>query len=328
MVVAIPPDVLSGPRLDLVLVSVDQLLSREGDATPVPLGFDDPYDVLRAEHSPLRHRIPQVKADPSINPWLVRLAVVRSPGPQIVGQANFHDRPDDGGMVEIGYSILPAFRERGYAREVAMTMWDFAASHPDVRVLRATVRPDNEASLRIIRGAGLVHVGEQDDPEDGLELIFELSAVAFRLARTAGIRQFRPTDRDAVIELWRECGLLRQWNDPVRDIDRKLADSSWGLLVAEQDERLVGAMMVGYDGHRGSVNYLAVAPDMHGTGLGRRLVAYGEAQLLARGCPKVNLSVRADSASAIGFYEHLGYVVEGSDHAVALGHRLIADDGS
>jgi RimJ/RimL family protein N-acetyltransferase len=61
-------------------------------------------------------------------------------------------------------------------------MWRAAAPRADVRVLRATVRPDNEASLRIIRGAGLVHVGEQDDPEDGLELIYELSAADF-LAR-------------------------------------------------------------------------------------------------------------------------------------------------
>lgn len=187
MVGAPPPDVLSGPRLDLVLVTVEQLLSRERGATPVPLAFDDPHDLLRAEHSPLNYRIPQVRADPSVNPWLVRLAVVRLPVPVIVGQVNFHDRPDGRGMVEIGYSILPAHRRQGYAREVAMTMWDFAASHPDVSVLRATVRPDNEASLRIIRGAGLVHVGEQDDPEDGLELIFELSAAAFRRARACEI---------------------------------------------------------------------------------------------------------------------------------------------
>ena len=85
-------------------------------------------------------------------------------------------------MVEIGYSVLPRHRGRGYATEIAMTMWRAAAPRADVRVLRATVRPDNEASLRIIRGAGLVHVGEQDDPEDGLELIYELSAADF-LAR-------------------------------------------------------------------------------------------------------------------------------------------------
>ncbi len=139
------------------------------------------------------------------------------------------------------------------------------------------------------------------------------------------IRAFEAADTNGVIDLWRECGLLRPWNDPEKDIARKIADSPWGLLVAESNGRLAGALMVGYDGHRGSINYLAVAPDLHGTGLGRVLVAHAEELLVARGCPKVNLSVRGDNDEAIGFYEHLGYVVEGTDHAVAMGHRLIAD---
>lgn len=175
-----PPDVISGPRLDLMLVTVEQLLSRDGTSVPIPLAFDDPDDVLNPESSPLRYRIPQVQADPSVNPWLLRLAVLRGLDPVIVGQVNFHDRPDAFGMVEIGYSVLPRHRGLGYATEIAMTMWEFAAAHPDVRVLRATVRPDNEASLRIIRGAGFAHVGEQDDPEDGLELVYEIDASAFR----------------------------------------------------------------------------------------------------------------------------------------------------
>ena len=139
------------------------------------------------------------------------------------------------------------------------------------------------------------------------------------------IRECEPADTGGVIDLWRECGLLRPWNDPEKDIARKIADSPWGLLVAEADGRLVGALMVGYDGHRGSINYLAVAPDLRCTGLGRVLVAHAEELLVARGCPKVNLSVRGDNTEAIGFYQHLGYGVEGTDHAVAMGHRLIAD---
>lgn len=175
-----PPPVVVGPRLDLVLVTVDQLLSRDGVATPVPLGYDDPDDVLDPKHSPLRFRIPQVVNDPSVNPWLLRLAVLRGPTPVIVGLGNFHDRPDSHGMVEIGYSVLPRHRGQGFATEIAMAMWTFAVTHPDVRVLRATVSPDNAASLRIIEGAGFLEVGEQDDPEDGLELIFELAAADFR----------------------------------------------------------------------------------------------------------------------------------------------------
>ena len=173
------PDVLSGPRLDLVLVTVEQVLSRDGSGAPVPLAFPDPDGILDPENSPLHYRIPQVRADPSVNPWLMRLAVLREPEPVIVGLANFHDRPDENGMVEIGYRVLPRHRRQGFATEIARTMWRAAALHPDVRVLRATISPDNEPSLAIVRGFGFAHVGEQEDPEDGLELIYELPADVF-----------------------------------------------------------------------------------------------------------------------------------------------------
>jgi RimJ/RimL family protein N-acetyltransferase len=169
------PDVIVGPRLDLVLVTVEQLLSRDGTTVPVPLGYPDPDDVLSPEDSPLGFRIPMVRADPSVNPWLIRLAVLRETG-EIVGLVNFHDRPDADGVVEIGYSVVPRFRRRGYAREMAEVMWAAAAAHPAVRRLRASVAPDNVASRAIIEGAGFVQVGEQIDPEDGLELVFERDA--------------------------------------------------------------------------------------------------------------------------------------------------------
>jgi GNAT superfamily N-acetyltransferase len=171
----VPPDVIPGPRLDLVLVTVEQLVARAESDGPVPLGFEDPTDVLRPEDSPLRHRVPQVLADPSVNPWLVRVAVLRETG-EIVGLVNFHAPPDADGKVEIGYRVVPAFRRRGYATEMARTMWTYAAAHPDVRTLRATFSPGNDGSRSIIEGAGFVLVGEQDDPEDGLELVYEIPA--------------------------------------------------------------------------------------------------------------------------------------------------------
>jgi RimJ/RimL family protein N-acetyltransferase len=169
------PDVLAGPRLDLVLVTVEQLLSRDGTGDPVPLGHPDPDDVLAPEESPIGFRIPQVRADPSVNPWLIRLAVLRETD-EIVGLVNFHDRPDDDGAVEIGYRVIPRFRGRGYASEMAAVMWQAAAAHPDVRRLRASVAPDNTASLAIVERAGFVRVGEQIDPEDGLEWVYERDA--------------------------------------------------------------------------------------------------------------------------------------------------------
>jgi ribosomal protein S18 acetylase RimI-like enzyme len=140
------------------------------------------------------------------------------------------------------------------------------------------------------------------------------------------IRPFVESDRAAVVGLWERAGLVRPWNDPHRDIDRKVADSPWGLLVGVDPAGVVLAtMMVGYDGHRGSVFYLAVDPGLQGRGLGSDLMDHAEALLLARGCPKVNISVRASNTGVIGFYERRGYRVEGDSYAVTLARRLIED---
>ncbi len=137
------------------------------------------------------------------------------------------------------------------------------------------------------------------------------------------IRSFAPADRRDVIALWEACGLLRPWNDPERDIDRKLARDPELLLVGvDEGGAIVGSVMAGYDGHRGWINFLAVTPTRRGGGHGRALVEEAERRLVALGCPKVQLQVRIDNADAVGFYEALGY--ERAD-VIDLGKRLIAD---
>ncbi|MBT1546474.1 GNAT family acetyltransferase [Curtobacterium aurantiacum] len=139
------------------------------------------------------------------------------------------------------------------------------------------------------------------------------------------IRPFRTEDTDAVVALWESCGLVRPWNDPRRDIARKLTVQPELFLVAEQEddsEGVVGAGMAGFDGHRGWVNYLAVRPDLQGSGLGRTLMAEFERLLTDLGCPKLNLQVRAGNEQVLGFYESLGYT---DDRTVSLGKRLIPD---
>ena len=136
------------------------------------------------------------------------------------------------------------------------------------------------------------------------------------------IRPFRETDRVAVLALWRACGLTRPWNDPSRDIDRKLQVQPELFFVGEADGVLVATLMAGYDGHRGWMNYLAVAPACRSRGHGRRLVAAAEQALLAIGCPKLNLQIRADNAAVIAFYESAGYTV---DPVTSMGKRLIPD---
>lgn len=137
------------------------------------------------------------------------------------------------------------------------------------------------------------------------------------------VRPYDPSDRDALLALWSAAGLLRPWNDPDRDIRRKLDHDADGLLVLELEARIVGAVMAGYDGHRGWVNYLAVAPSHQGMGLGRLLMGAAERRLGEAGCPKVNLQVRADNVQAVEFYRHLGYSV---DEIVSMGKRLVDDE--
>jgi len=136
------------------------------------------------------------------------------------------------------------------------------------------------------------------------------------------IRPFRDSDRSAVIDLWNEVGLVVPWNDPEKDIARKLSVDPTTFFVGEVGEQLMAALMVGYDGHRGWVNYLAVSPSHRRRGYASQLMAHAESVLLAAGCPKLNLQIRGTNTQVIRFYEALGYT---DDHAVSMGKRLIPD---
>lgn len=136
------------------------------------------------------------------------------------------------------------------------------------------------------------------------------------------IRLFAPEDQAAVIALWETCGLTRPWNDPARDIARKLTMQADGFWVGELEGEVIASVMFGYDGHRGWVNYLAVSPAHRGRGFGAQLMAHGEAFLQGMGCPKVNLQVRTGNTEVLTFYAKLGY---SDDEVVSLGKRLISD---
>lgn len=137
------------------------------------------------------------------------------------------------------------------------------------------------------------------------------------------IRPFHRSDTETVVDLWRSADLLRPWNDPHRDIERKLAVMPELFLVAEAEGAVVGSVMAGYDGHRGWLYYLATSPEHRGKGIGRALVARAENELLALGCPKVQLMVRRENEAVRGFYTSLGY---GDVDVWMGGKRLIADD--
>jgi ribosomal protein S18 acetylase RimI-like enzyme len=136
------------------------------------------------------------------------------------------------------------------------------------------------------------------------------------------IRACHVTDEAEVVALWERAGLTRAWNDPRKDIARKFAVQPELFFILTAEGRIAGTLMAGYEGHRGWMNYLAVDPELQRRGYGRMLVEHAERALRDRGCPKINLQVRATNPEAIEFYRKLGYL---DDEVVSLGKRLEHD---
>ncbi len=126
------------------------------------------------------------------------------------------------------------------------------------------------------------------------------------------IRPIRDGDEEAVAKLWRVCGLVRPWNDPLRDIESARANASSDIFVAVSEEGggIAGSVMAGYEGHRGWVYYVAVAQEHRSQGLGERLMRHAEAWLASAGAPKVMLMIREENEAVRRFYEAIGYEVE------------------
>lgn len=133
------------------------------------------------------------------------------------------------------------------------------------------------------------------------------------------VRPAQAPDCDAVIALWEAAGLTRPWNDPRADFAMALEAPSSAVLLAHDGDALIGSVMVGFDGHRGWVYYLAAPPDRRGAGIGRALMRAAENWLKARGCPKIQLMVRGDNHAARGFYDAIGYEMQ---DVVTIGRRL------
>jgi len=133
------------------------------------------------------------------------------------------------------------------------------------------------------------------------------------------------SEAEAVIALWQECGLTRPWNDPRQDFERALAWPASTILVARDGVTLLGSAMIGYDGHRGWVYYLAVSPAHQRSGLGRRMMDAAVSWLRDRGAPKIQLMVRTSNAATLDFYAALGFERQ---ETVTLGKFFEARDAA
>ncbi len=136
------------------------------------------------------------------------------------------------------------------------------------------------------------------------------------------IRSYIETDLQEVIKLWKSCGLVVPWNNPEEDIARKLKVDPDLFLIGKASDEIVASVMGGYEGHRGWINYLAVAPTHQRNGYGAEMMVEVEKRIRAKGCPKINLQVRSNNADVISFYASIGYRV---DEVVSLGKRLFED---
>jgi ribosomal protein S18 acetylase RimI-like enzyme len=133
------------------------------------------------------------------------------------------------------------------------------------------------------------------------------------------IVKYSPQFQDAVVDLWRKCNLVVPQNDPVEDIKKKIDFQPDLFFIGLLDGEVIGSIMVGYEGHRGWMNYLAITPEFQRRGYGRKLVQKAVDELKKIGCLKLNLQVRRSNTSVIDFYKHLGFK---EDDVVSLGKRL------
>ena len=136
------------------------------------------------------------------------------------------------------------------------------------------------------------------------------------------IRSYHPDDEKAVIQLWIDCDLVVPQNNPKRDIERKLKVNSEWFLVGLFNGEVIATCMVGYEGHRGWINYLAVSPKNRRRGFATQMMNEAENLLKNAGCPKINLQIRDTNSQAIGFYKSIGFI---TDQVVSMGKRLEPD---
>ena len=136
------------------------------------------------------------------------------------------------------------------------------------------------------------------------------------------IRPFKEGDVETLVSLWNMCKLTVPWNNPYKDIARKLKVQAELFLVGYLEDKLIASVMAGYDGHRGWINYLAVHPDFQARGYGKQLMDNVENGLRELGCPKINLQIREGNDKVFSYYQKLGFVEE---KRINMGKRIEDD---
>ena len=166
------------PRLEFHTLSLAEYSEFESGNEPAWNGFTNPFKHLVEGPSPIGFLASRVKSEPEIAEISLILAVSKEKK-QIVGSAGFKDFPDANGMIEIGFGIVPEMQNQGLGKELLLGMWKMISTNPEVKVLRYVVNENNGPSLHIIRSLGFPEVGQQVDPEEGVEIIFDMPVEEF-----------------------------------------------------------------------------------------------------------------------------------------------------
>lgn len=166
-------------HLDLHHIEADDLIylfeKRDDSKVLAGKGFTNPFRVLIDFQGLLASRIPQIQVDPSVNKWFVRWVVLRSTQ-EIIGSTSFHGAPDENGVVEIGLAVESAFQRQSYGKEILQGMWGWVVTQPGVKILRYSVKENNEASIALINSFGFKLMGEQIDENNEVTKVYEMSA--------------------------------------------------------------------------------------------------------------------------------------------------------
>jgi RimJ/RimL family protein N-acetyltransferase len=171
-------------RLEFHTLSLADYSEFEKGHEPSWDGFTNPFKHLIEGPSPIGFLVSRVKKEPEIAEIGLILAVSKDKK-EIVGSAGFKDFPDANGMIEVGYGIVPEMQNQGLGKELLLGMWNMISSNPEVKSLRYVVNETNGPSLHIIRSLGFTEVGRQVDPEEGVEIIFDMPVNEF--LRTSGL---------------------------------------------------------------------------------------------------------------------------------------------